>query len=195
MRVTLLRLNQRFTLLRSEKRESRKRVFCFPEWEQIMFGLKKKSKIVELYSPVNGKVVYLNEVPDPVFAQEMMGPGIAFLPCEGKFYAPCDGELVTIFPTKHAIGIKAGNGAEILLHVGIDTVQLNGECFILKVQQGQKVHKGDLLLEADMDEIQKRGFHMETPMIITNSQEYTVTVNDLENAKIEGEPVLFVEKK
>lgn len=82
-----------------------------------------------------------------------------------------------------------------MLHVGIDTVQLNGECFILKVQQGQKVHKGDLLLEADMDEIQKRGFHMETPMIITNSQEYTVTVNDLENAKIEGEPVLFVEKK
>ena len=89
-----------------------------------MFGFKKKTKSVELVSPVNGKIICLKDVPDKVFASGMMGPGVAFISSDGKVYSPCDGELVTVFPTKHALGIKTNNGAELLLHFGLDTVNL-----------------------------------------------------------------------
>ena len=89
-----------------------------------MFGFKKKIKSVELVSPVNGKMICLKDVPDKVFASEMMGPGVAFISSDGKVYSPCDGELVTVFPTKHALGIKTNNGVELLLHFGLDTVNL-----------------------------------------------------------------------
>ena len=98
-----------------------------------MFGFKKKIKSVELVSPVNGKMICLKDVPDKVFASEMMGPGVAFISSDGKVYSPCDGELVTVFPTKHALGIKTNNGAELLLHFGLDTVNLEGEGFTLSI--------------------------------------------------------------
>lgn len=106
-----------------------------------MFGLKKKTRKVELVSPVNGKMIRLRDVPDQVFASEMMGPGVAFISNDGNICSPCDGELMTVFPTKHAIGIKAENGAEILIHFGIDTVQLEGSCFHQKIDAGNKVKK------------------------------------------------------
>lgn len=155
-----------------------------------MFGFKKKERIVELASPVNGKMIDLKEVPDKVFASEMMGPGVAFISNDGKIYSPCDGELITVFPTKHAIGIKANNGAEILIHFGLDTVQLEGKGFRQVAKEGQRLKKGDLILDVDIVFLQKKGYAIETPMVITNSDEFYVKVNKLANVSTNTEVVI-----
>lgn len=156
-----------------------------------MFGFKKKERIVELASPVNGKMIDLKEVPDKVFASEMMGPGVAFISNDGKIYSPCDGELITVFPTKHAIGIKANNGAEILIHFGLDTVQLEGKGFRQVAKEGQRLKKGDLILDVDIVFLQKKGYAIETPMVITNSDEFYVKVNKLANVSTNTEVVIL----
>lgn len=160
-----------------------------------MFGLKKKSKTVELASPINGKMINLKDVPDKVFASEMMGPGVAFISNDGKVYSPCNGELVTVFPTKHALGIKAENGAEILIHFGLDTVQLEGEGFTQIAKEGQKVKKGDLILEVDIDTLQNKGFNIDTPMIITNSDGFDIKVHEFTCVTANLEVVITLEKK
>ena len=132
-----------------------------------MFGLKKKSRKVELVSPVNGKMIRLRDVPDQVFASEMMGPGVAFISNDGNICSPCDGELMTVFPTKHAIGIKAENGAEILIHFGIDTVTLKGEGFN-RVATSDTVKVGDKLVEYDLAFIKEKAPSVKTPVIINN---------------------------
>lgn len=101
-------------------------------------------------APVSGRALELSEVKDEVFSSGSMGKGIAVEPEKGEVYAPCDGEIVTFFPTGHAIGIKGDNGAEILIHVGIDTVELNGEGFTPQAKQGDHVKKGQLLLKFDI---------------------------------------------
>lgn len=160
-----------------------------------MFGFKKKERIDELASPVNGKMIDLKEVPDKVFASEMMGPGVAFISNDGKIYSPCDGELITVFPTKHAIGIKANNGAEILIHFGLDTIQLEGKGFKQVAKEGQRLKKGDLILDVDIVFLQKKGYAIETPMVITNSDEFYVKVNKLANVSTNTEVVITLEKK
>lgn len=160
-----------------------------------MFGFKKKERIDELASPVNGKMIDLKEVPDKVFASEMMGPGVAFISNDGKIYSPCDGELITVFPTKHAIGIKANNGAEILIHFGLDTVQLEGKGFRQVAKEGQRLKKGDLILDVDIVFLQKKGYAIETPMVITNSDEFYVKVNKLANVSTNTEVVITLKKK
>ena len=160
-----------------------------------MFGFKKKERIVELASPVNGKMIDLKEVPDKVFASEMMGPGVAFISNDGKIYSPCDGELITVFPTKHAIGIKANNGAEILIHFGLDTVQLEGKGFRQVAKEGQRLKKGDLILDVDIVFLQKKGYAIETPMVITNSDEFYVKVNKLAHVSTNTYVVITLEKK
>ena len=151
-----------------------------------MFGFKKKIKSVELVSPVNGKMICLKDVPDKVFASEMMGPGVAFISSDGKVYSPCDGELVTVFPTKHALGIKTNNGAELLLHFGLDTVNLEGEGFTLQ---------GDLLLEVDIELIQNKGYKIDMPMIITNSSEYSLNIHECSDVLANQEIVMSLDKK
>jgi sugar PTS system EIIA component len=160
-----------------------------------MFGFKKKTKTVELVSPINGKMILLKDVPDKVFASEMMGPGVAFITNDGKVYSPCDGELATVFPTKHALGLKANNGAEILLHFGLDTVELEGEGFTLLKEAGEKIQKGDLLLEVDIDEVQNKGYKIDMPMIITNSSEYSINISELSDVTANQEIVMSLEKK
>lgn len=160
-----------------------------------MFGFKKKERIDELASPVNGKMINLKEVPDKVFASEMMGPGVAFISNDGKIYSPCDGELITVFPTKHAIGIKANNGAEILIHFGLDTIQLEGKGFKQVAKEGQRLKKGDLILDVDIVFLQKKGYAIETPMVITNSDEFYVKVNKLANVSTNTEVVITLKKK
>ena len=147
-----------------------------------MFGFKKKTKSVELVSPVNGKMICLKDVPDKVFASEMMGPGVAFISSDGKVYSPCDGELVTVFPTKHALGIKTNNGAELLLHFGLDTVNLEGEGFTL-------------LLEVDIELIQNKGYKIDMPMIITNSSEYSLNIHECSDVLANQEIVMSLDKK
>lgn len=160
-----------------------------------MFGFKKKVNKVELTSPVNGKMIHLEEVPDPVFSKKMMGPGVAFISSDGKVHSPCDGELVSVFPTKHAIGIKAENGAEILIHFGLDTVALEGNGFSQKVKTNEKVKRGDLLLEVDIDFLIENGYKIETPMIITNADSFLVNDFYFENVQVNSDVVMSIEKK
>ncbi len=127
-------------------------------------------------APLTGEVKPLSEVADDAFSSGALGQGLAFVPAQGKVYAPADGEITTFFPTGHAIGLQSDGGAEILIHVGMDTVKLDGKGFTPKAAQGSRVRKGDLLLEFDMDLIQKEGYSMITPMIITNSDEFADVV-------------------
>lgn len=131
--------------------------------------LMKKEAIV---SPLTGAIKALNEVDDQVFASEAMGKGIAIEPTVGKVFAPVNGVVSILFPTGHATGITSEEGAEILIHVGIDTVQLEGKYFSPKVQQGDRVKKGDLLVEFDIEKIKEAGYQVTTPVIITNTNQY-----------------------
>lgn len=125
-----------------------------------------------LSAPIAGTVVDLCNVKDEVFSTEAMGKGIAIEPSEGKVFAPADGTISTFFPTGHAIGITTDSGAEILIHVGMDTVDMNGDGFSPKKKQDDRVKKGELLLEFDIEKIKAAGHPATTPVIITNSDDY-----------------------
>ncbi|MCH6268576.1 MULTISPECIES: PTS sugar transporter subunit IIA [Neobacillus] len=153
---------------------------------------KKKGKPeVEIYSPLDGKVVSLEEVPDPVFSEKMMGDGVAVIPSAGKLVAPVDGEVIQVFPTKHAIGIKSVNGLELLIHIGLDTVQLNGEGFQVYVEQGQSVKVGDLLVNFDIPFIKSNNKEIVTPIIITNMAERVETIVQNRLEEVTREDLLF----
>lgn len=126
----------------------------------------------EILSPANGKAVPLSEVPDPTFAEEMLGKGAAVDPSEGRFYAPVSGTISTVFPTKHAIGITGDKGEEILIHVGLDTVQLDGKYFETAVSEGQHVEAGTLLLTCELEKVREAGYKTITPVIVTNPEDY-----------------------
>lgn len=121
-------------------------------------------------SPVKGKVIALSEVPDPVFSTKMMGDGIAVFPEEGEIVSPIDGTVIYVFPTKHAIALKSKNGLEILIHIGLETVSLNGEGFTTYVETGQEVTVGQLLVNVDLAFVKERVPSIITPIIITNGE-------------------------
>lgn len=125
-----------------------------------------------VYSPLEGKLIPMTEVPDETFASKALGDGVAVVPEKGCVYAPFDGEVEMVYDTGHAIGLVREDGMEVLIHVGINTVELGGKYYTAKVSNGQKIKKGDLLLEFDMDEIAKAGYSLVTPVIVTNSDEY-----------------------
>ena len=125
----------------------------------------------EIKSPMNGTVIPLSEVPDAVFSSEMLGKGFGVEPSEGKAYAPVDGEVTTVFDTKHAIGLMSKHGVELLIHIGMDTVKLNGKGFDVKVKTGDQVKAGDLLAEFDMDLIKGEGYPMTTAVVVTNTDD------------------------
>ena len=129
---------------------------------------------VTLHCPANGSVIALDQVEDEAFAQGALGLGAAVLPEDGKIYAPADGQITMLFPTKHALGMRCANGAELLIHVGLNTVELNGKHFTVHVQEGQLVKQGQLLLEFDGDAIQAAGYPLTTPVLVTNSDEMDV---------------------
>lgn len=123
---------------------------------------------VQVMAPISGTVKAVTECEDEVFASEALGKGVVIEPEEGKVYAPCDGEISAFFETKHAIGITAVNGMELLIHVGMNTVTLNGEGFTTHAKTGDKIRKGQLLLEFDMDFIRSKGLPVSTPVVIAN---------------------------
>ncbi len=125
-----------------------------------------------IVAPIKGATKSLSEIEDAAFSSGAMGKGIAITPAEGKVYAPADGKVTALFPTGHAVGITTEKGAEIIIHVGMDTVKLNGKGFTPKVKQGDNVKKGDLLLEFDIDYIKEQGCPIDTPVIITNTPNY-----------------------
>lgn len=123
-------------------------------------------------SPFNGQVVPLSKIKDAAFASGALGAGVAIVPSEGKLYSPVSGTITALFPTKHAIGIVAENGAEVLIHIGLDTVQLEGKYFMAHVAQGDHIEKGQLLIEFDIEQIKAAGFDVTTPVIVTNHERY-----------------------
>ncbi|MBQ1868494.1 MULTISPECIES: glucose PTS transporter subunit IIA [Selenomonas] len=140
-------------------------------------------KDIRLDSPLNGQLVELKEVSDPAFAGGAMGLGAGVKNPDGKVYSPVDGEITVLFDTKHAIGIHSVDGADILIHVGLDTVKLGGEHFEAKVAQGDTVKKGQLLLEFDAEAIKQAGYDTTTPVLVTNAAEFgsvTIALGDKE---------------
>mgnify|MGYP001024590452 FL=1 len=151
-------------------------------------------KRVEIGSPVKGKALKLSSIRDDAFASGVLGKGAAVLPEEGKVFAPADGEVTALFPTMHAIGIKTDEGAEILIHIGLDTVQLNGEGFEAAVSCGDRVKKGQLMIKFDKEWIEGKGYCLETPVIITNSDDF-LDIVDMAQEKLEpGDSLLQVLK-
>lgn len=136
----------------------------------------KEEKLVKgrevICSPINGNVLPLSEAKDDAFAQGLLGNGVAIDPADGKVVSPVDGTVMTLFPTKHAIGLVSDNGAEILIHLGMDTVKLDGKYFEAHVKQGDKVKKGDVLVTCDVEAIKAEGYSMITPVIVTNTADY-----------------------
>lgn len=154
-------------------------------------GNKNNEKVNEsIYSPIKGELIKLEEVNDPVFSGGMMGKGMAIIPSEGKVYAPVNGRIASIFESKHAIGIVSEDGTEILIHVGLDTVQLGGKFFKEHVNVDDRIKVGDLLLEFDCKEIEKCGYDIVTPVIITNLNEEQEVVATKEGNVDVGEVVL-----
>lgn len=147
---------------------------------------------ITIASPLNGEIVPLKEVKDETFASEMMGKGIAINPTEGKVVSPINGTVQMIFKTKHAIGLKSEDGAEILIHIGMDTVQLDGKHFTAHVKDGDKVKVGDTLVEFDMDAIKKEGYELVTPVIITNTMEYLEIVPKEIKSVNAGEDIITI---
>lgn len=121
-----------------------------------MFNIFKKKKYVDIYSPINGILLKIEDVPDPVFSRKMVGDGVALEPTEGIVYSPVNGTLIQLFPTKHALGIKTEEGLEILIHIGMDTVEMKGNGFESFVSEGEKVKIGNKLLKFDMELVKKR---------------------------------------
>lgn len=137
-----------------------------------MFSKKAElTKTIELKAFVTGNVMKIEDIPDPVFAEKMMGDGIAIVPAEGSIFSPVNGDIMHVFPTKHAISIKTANGAELLIHIGLETVSMNGEGFTVHVTEGKTVKVGDALITVDLDMVKKRAKSTVIPIIITNTSD------------------------
>lgn len=147
-----------------------------------------------IYAPMSGKVVALEDVNDETFSKKMLGDGCAIIPTEGKVYAPFDGTVKMFFNTGHAMGLESENGTEILIHVGLDTVTLDGEGFTKLVSDGDKFKKGDVLLEFDLDAIKNKGFDMITPIICTNGMNKNIDVTFNQDL-MHGETMMAIEQK
>ena len=152
-----------------------------------MFWKKKTGGSV--FSPCSGQVIRLEDVPDAVFSEKMLGDGAAVLPESGTFCSPVDGKIVQVFDTKHAYSIKSDDGLEILVHIGLNTVELNGEGFDACVKAGDTVKKGDKICEVNLLYIADMGYQLYTPILITNMSEVKkIKINE---AKVEQMDVLF----
>ena len=146
-------------------------------------------------SPMSGDLVKLDSIDDPAFSSGSIGKGIAINPNNGKVVAPVDGTIKTIFPTKHAIGIESEDGIECLIHIGMDTVNLQGKYFNVIVKEGQQVKQGELIAEVDLASILKEGYSLITPVIVTNADQYLdVLPFETQGIIVSSEPLLTVLK-
>lgn len=141
-------------------------------------GEAKEPAVNAIGAPVAGEAVDISEVSDPTFGEKILGDGIAFRPTEGKVFAPCDATVDLMFDTGHAVSLVADCGAELLIHVGLDTVNLKGEHFTVHAHNGDKVKKGDLLIEFDVAAIAAAGYDVITPMVVCNTPDFAkITVH------------------
>ncbi len=133
--------------------------------------MKKKTKIIG--SPLTGKVIPLSKVSDQMFREEMLGKGCAIIPTEGELVSPMDGVIDSIPESRHAVMMSSDDGIELLIHIGIDTVELKGEHFTSLVSEGDRVYAGQALIKFDIDAIKSAGYDTATPIVVTNSEEYS----------------------
>ena len=159
-----------------------------------LFGKKEEINPNHVYAPMAGEAVAISEVPDPTFSSGMLGNGIAIKPTDGKVYAPVNGTVDTMFETGHAVSLVSDNGIEILIHVGLETVGLNGAPFQIKCQNGQKVKKGDLLFVADLEAIQAAGLPTITPVLVCNSDDFTTFNATIGKAVSNADVVIELDK-
>lgn len=157
------------------------------EVETPKSGLNKRHV---MSSPMSGEVISIKEVKDEAFSQEVLGRGIGIRPSTGELVAPFDGKVVTLFPTKHAVGLVSDEGMEVLIHIGFNTVRLKGKHFEAFVQEGDTVQKGQRLVTFNIEEIEKAGFSVETPMIVTNTDSYLEIIETQESKVNAGEVLL-----
>ncbi|MFZ5968257.1 MAG: PTS sugar transporter subunit IIA [Bacillota bacterium] len=151
-----------------------------------MFGFFKKNKTIMITAPMKGEAVHLSEVPDEVFSQKMIGDGIAIKPSHGMVVSPCNGTVAQILSSNHAVGIVMEEGLEVLIHVGIDTVELKGQGFRRIANVGDQVKIGDPLIEVDLDFLVSQGKPTITPVIITNMEmveKLDVTIGNVTGGK------------
>ncbi|POO77341.1 PTS beta-glucoside transporter subunit EIIBCA [Bacillus sp. MBGLi97] len=173
-----------FILGKDRKIEEKKK-----EAEQGVFA-EKLGADETFKSPVIGQMISLSDVEDDIFSSKVMGEGIAIIPSKGELYAPVDGEISLLFETNHALGMKTANGVEVLFHIGIDTVQLEGKFFTPLVQAGDKVKTGDLLIQFDLEKIKEAGYDPVTLAVITNTDQYDIKVTQLK--KVNRQDTLMV---
>lgn len=145
-----------------------------------LFGFGKKKE--EFVSPMSGQIIPMEQVPDPAFSQKMMGDGFAVIPSEGTVKAPVSGTVEAAFPTGHAFGIRAEDGMELLIHIGIDTVNLGGNGFEVFVKQGDPVKQGDVLVKVDLDYVKQQGKSTVSPVIFTSGE----TISILKEGSVEA---------
>lgn len=131
-----------------------------------------KKKEIEIKAPVRGQLISIKDVPDATFSEEMVGKGVAIIPEGNEIYSPVDGKITTVFITGHAIGITTKEGVDLLIHIGMDTVNLKGEGFEVKVKDGKHIKQGDLLIVVDFDKLKEKGYRLETPVIICNPDQF-----------------------
>ena len=163
------------------------------EKELFQMGFFKKlfgKNVDSFYAPMAGKAVPITEVPDPTFAEGMLGNGIAIEPTEGKVYAPCDATVDMMFTTGHAVSLVADCGAEVLIHVGLETVSLEGKPFKVHAASGDKVKKGQLLIEVDLEAVKAAGLPTITPMVICNTDDYP-TFNTIVGKNVTNDDVVI----
>ena len=135
----------------------------------------KNAKTISLKAVEDGRTIPMDEVNDQTFAQELLGPGIAIVPSNGTVVSPIDGTVATVMDTKHAVCIQGEDGLELIVHAGLDTVELNGKYYQTYKEIGDQVKAGDVLLEFDLEEITKAGYDVTTPIVITNLGDYKIT--------------------
>ncbi|MDD3028367.1 MAG: PTS glucose transporter subunit IIA [Erysipelotrichaceae bacterium] len=152
----------------------------------------KKTNELELYCPISGNVKDISEAPDEVFAKKMMGDGVIIEPTDGKLYAPCDGVISMIFPTKHAIGIRLANKGALLIHFGVDTVNLGGKGFSCSLKLNQRVKKGDLLLNADIAYIRANAISDCVIMALSELPNNVGLRKNIRNNVTSGDPIIKI---
>ena len=153
----------------------------------------KKKNVGTVYSPCVGQVVNLSEVPDAVFSEKMLGDGACIVPESNEFFSPVDGEIVQVFDTRHAYSIRSSDGLEILVHIGLNTVELKGEGFTALVKDGDKIKKGDKIAQVNLEHVQDMGYQLYTPILITNMSE--VKKINVTQKKVEAKDALFTYSK
>lgn len=155
---------------------------------------KKRSKKEIFYAPVIGTSIPLSEVNDEMFSHKLLGNGVAFQLRDDTIYAPCDGKINMVASTKHALGITSTNGTEIMIHIGLDTVNLNGQGFTVMVDSGAKIKKGQALVQLDQSFMTRQQVDLTTMMIVTNQKDYNLVLSEYGSCQLD-DPVFTTEKK